>query len=185
MHNSLIKLLTVYTFQLFFCFAIAVTEAGNLSSNLDKVPSLSQSFCQFIAGMLMQMNINYEAAQGMMMMKYALNHQWKFKHPHIAFMAGYFQATSTALTALVCYTVIISSKNILDLAKDFTALMFIIEIDNFFAATSHDSIAKEIIEKQGTNRKLKNKPIMVKVEDLDLYTGLFRVETTTSKNARR
>jgi hypothetical protein len=98
-------------------------------------------------------------------------------------MAGFFQATSTVLTAFVCYTVIISSKNILDLAKDFTALMFIIEIDNFFAATSHDSIAKEIIEKQGTNRKLKNKPIMVKVDDLDLYTGLFRVETTTSKNA--
>ena len=183
MHNSLIKLLTVNTFQLFFCFAIAYTETENLSSNLDKVPPVSQSFCQFIAGMLMQMNINYEAAQGMMMMKYALNHQWKFKHPHIAFMAGFFQATSTVLTAFVCYTVIISSKNILDLAKDFTALMFIIEIDNFFAATSHDSIAKEIIEKQGTNRKLKNKPIMVKVDDLDLYTGLFRVETTTSKNA--
>ena len=62
MHNSLIKLLTVYTFQLFFCFAIAYTETENLSSNLDKVPPVSQSFCQFIAGMLMQMNINYEAA---------------------------------------------------------------------------------------------------------------------------
>lgn len=131
------------------------------------------------------MNINYEAAQGMKMMKYALNHQWKFKHPYIGFMAGFAQATSTVATTFVCYTVIISSKNILELAKDFTALMFIIEIDNFFSMTSNETIAKEIIEKQGTIRKSKRGAIMEIKEDIEMYSGLFIVETTTSQAASR
>lgn len=51
MHNSLSKLLAVFFFQMFFCWAILTTV--ELEKSLEKVPSVFQSFCQFIAGMLM------------------------------------------------------------------------------------------------------------------------------------
>jgi hypothetical protein len=170
MHNSLSKLLAVFIFQTFFCWAIFTTI--KLNESLKKVPTVFQSFCQFIAGMLMQMNINYEFAHGLRLMKYTLNHEWKFKYPYSAFMSGLLQVISTVITAGVCYAVIISSPNILDLAKDFTALMIIIDFDNYFANTSSDDITKDIIENSmsdGVNC---------------LYTDIFTIETTTSSNAR-
>ena len=116
------------------------------------------------------MNVNYEAAQALKMMKYALNHPWKFKHPYVAFMSGFFQAISTAFTALVCYSIILSSVDILELAKDFTALTIIINFDNYFALTSSDDITKEIVE------GIRNKS--------GIYEGLLKNETTTSADAR-
>ena len=116
----------------------------------------------------MQMHLNSEVFQGMNMMKYAINHPWKFKNPTGAFWVGLLQVFSTALTAVVCYFVIVVSDSVLDLAKDFTALMIISEIDNQFAAISEETIAKDILAD----------------ETKDIYKDLFKIETTTSKAAR-
>lgn len=119
------------------------------------------------------MNINYEAAHGLRLMKYTLNHEWKFKYPYTAFASGFLQVLSTVFTACVCYIVIISSADILELAKDFTALMIIIDFDNYFANTSSDDITKDIIDNaksDGVN---------------NLYSDIFTIETTTSTYARQ
>ena len=83
------------------------------------------SFLSFVAGMLMQMQINSEIYNGMEMMKYSLNHFWKFRRPKTAFMAGLLQVTVSIFITLINYFVILQSENVLDLAKDFTALMII------------------------------------------------------------
>jgi len=53
--------------------------------------------------MLMQMAINHEVANGLKMMKYVLNHSWKFEYPTLAFLAGILQVTSACLTAFISY----------------------------------------------------------------------------------
>ena len=116
----------------------------------------------------MQMHLNSEVFQGMNMMKYAINHPWKFKDPQFAFVVGFLQVFSVVLTAGVCYYVIVVSDSVLDLAKDFTALMIISEIDNQFANISEETIAKDILAQ----------------ETKDKYKDLFKIETTTSKAAR-
>jgi hypothetical protein len=78
----------------------------------------------------MQMHLNSEMHQGMNMMKYAMNHPWKFKGPKCAYFVGFLQVFSVFMTAGVCYLVIVVSDSVLDLAKDFTALIIISEIDN-------------------------------------------------------
>ena len=57
------------------------------------------------------------------------------------------------------------SETVLDLAKDFTALMIIGEIDNNFAALSKEEIVKDALEDSA-------------------YEALFTIETTTSLEAR-
>ena len=101
------------------------------------------------------------------MMKYAVNHPWKFKYPNLAFAVGFCQVFSTILTSLVCYFVIVTSTSVLDLAKDFTALMIISEFDNQFARFSREKIALEaVMDRDGT------------------FKDLFMIETTTSEEAK-
>lgn len=76
------------------------------------------------------MNINHEVAGAMAMMKFANNHPWKFKNPGLAFATGYAQVISTCATAIICYIVIIISSDVLELARDFTALMIMSDFDN-------------------------------------------------------
>jgi hypothetical protein len=112
------------------------------------------------------MVINAEVANALAMMKYVLNHQWKFEYPTLGFIAGFAQMFSAILTAFISYNVIITAETVLELAKDFTALMIIAEIDNQFAEVSKEIIAKDAIEDQdGT------------------YADLFKTETTSSKDA--
>lgn len=56
---------------------------------LSSVPTIMISFLYFVAGILMQMNLNASIDSGMKMMKYSLNHYWKFKHFELAWLAGF------------------------------------------------------------------------------------------------
>ena len=47
------------------------------------------SFLYFVAGILMQMNLNASIDGGMKMMKYSVNHYWKFKFFTLAWLAGF------------------------------------------------------------------------------------------------
>jgi len=66
-------------------------------------------------------------------MKYSLNHYWKFKNLSLAFLAGWLQVSSCFVIAIVNYVVILESYDILELAKDFVALIVIAQIDDMFA----------------------------------------------------
>merc|ERR1712151_50563 len=114
------------------------------------------SFCQFIAGMLMQMYLNHEVSGALSMMKFANNHPWKFKYPNLAYLTGLFQVISTVATIGICYFVIIVSKDELELAKDFTALMIISEFDNKFAMFSRENIAKDAVNNMDTSSTYKD-----------------------------
>ena len=62
---------------------------------------------------------------------------------------------------------IVTSTSVLDLAKDFTALMIISEFDNQFARFSREKIALEAVtDPKGT------------------YENLLMIETTTSEEAK-
>jgi len=81
----------------------------------------------------MQMQLNGPIENGMLMMKYSLNHYWKFRYVSLAFSAGFLQVTSCLFIAFINYAVILQSNSVQDLAKDFVALMIIAQFDDMFA----------------------------------------------------
>ena len=99
-------------------------------------------------------------------MKYATNHAWKFRDYKTAFTAGFLQAISAMVITSVNYLVILSACDALELAKDFTALMVIAQIDNYFYDASRLTLLKNILDYQA-----------------DDYEELFNIETTTSVDA--
>ena len=70
---------------------------------------MDMSFLYFISGILMQMTVNSEIENGMAMIKYSLNHYWKFKYGYLAFLAGWMQVFSGVFVAFVNYAVILQS----------------------------------------------------------------------------
>ena len=100
-------------------------------------------------------------------MKYSLNHHWKFKSPISAVIVGLMQVSSSLLTALVNYAIIVQAPNVLDLAKDFTALLVIASFDDWFAMASKAEIIKDILDKEKSH-----------------YADLFKIVVTTSLDAR-
>ena len=62
------------------------------------------------------------------MMKYITNHEWKFISPNIAYLACLAEVVAVVFIALTNYVVIAEAPDIMELAKDFTALTVISEI---------------------------------------------------------
>ena len=56
--------------------------------NWTKIADLHVIIARFICGMVLHMSFQGELAHAIVMMKYALNHWWKFKSYHQAFLAG-------------------------------------------------------------------------------------------------
>ena len=111
-------------------FCGAIFKYVLTQSTFVEVPSSMMTICRLIAGILMQMIINNEVQRGLSIMKYSVNHYWKFKYGGLAYTSGILQVLSAVLIAIINYAVITASDNVLDLAKDFTALIIIAEIDD-------------------------------------------------------
>ena len=100
-------------------------------------------------------------------MKYSVNHYWKFDNYKLAFLPGYLQVVAMMTITLINFFVIMISPNILDIAKDFTALMIIADFDNIFGwFEGNDELPKKIINKKEYEKLL------------------FTVEKTSSNKAR-
>ena len=83
----------------------------------------------------------------------------------MAFLPGFLQFLSMLLITAINYLVIMISTDVLEIAKDFTALMVISDFDDIFGTfEGRNEIAKQILS------------------DPD-YEKLFTIETTTSNNA--
>ena len=90
--------------------------------------------------------MNNEIFNGLKMIKYSVNHPWKFKNEEIAFLAGFLQVVVMFIITFINYIVIYVSGNVLDVAKDFTALLIIANFDDIFGDNIEDEKSKEVCE---------------------------------------
>lgn len=98
------------------------------------------------------------------MMKYSVNHYWKFSNYNTAFLAGLLQVLAMLLITVINYAVITIEKSVIDVAKDFTALYVVAEFDNYFSFSSGSELPKDICTSSD-------------------YEQIFLIETTTSLDA--
>ena len=99
--NYLSQLMAVWLFQVSFTLFILFDampipyekdewEADD-KINLQILPKIKIAYIRFVAGMIMHVQVNSEIMNGMVMMKYAVNHYWKFKYHRVAFLTGFLQ----------------------------------------------------------------------------------------------
>ena len=75
--------------------------------------------------MVMHMAFQGELAHAMNMMKFAVNHWWKFDNYRTAFLAGFLQTLSIMYVELVNITVILIQHGIIEMVMNFMAIVVI------------------------------------------------------------
>ena len=92
-NNFMSQALAIWTFQIgftsFILFDSWQSDEPGVTLNLTEIPNTNIGFSRFIAGMIMHITINMEIQNGFRMMKYALNHWWKFKYHRSAVLTGF------------------------------------------------------------------------------------------------
>ena len=80
---------------------------------------------RFICSIVMHVSLSDSLDLGFKMMKYALNHPWKFNNWGISFCAGLMQACQVVIVEIVNIVVILTSDKIIDIVMNFMALVVI------------------------------------------------------------
>jgi hypothetical protein len=66
-------------------------------------PVFYVAITRVISGLVLQLILAREFHEGLMKMKFALNHEWKFENPYLAFTAGFFQTSAIITVTAVNY----------------------------------------------------------------------------------
>ena len=156
----LVMILALWTFQIGFGSFIVADSLKDM--NFTVVPSLKIGLTRFVCGVVMHIQCDKEFQNGLRIMKYSVNHAWKFDNYKLAFLPGFLQIIAMITITLINFLVIMISGEILDIAKDFTALMIIADFDNIFGTFENSNeLPKKILSEEE-------------------YEFLFKVEKTSS-----
>ena len=121
--------------------------------------------------------MNPEIEQSFQLMKYALNHPWKFRVWSFAFGVGLMQMTMTLSVELVNIVILNTNHSIMDIIMNFLALVVISEFDDYLVVTIEKSLPMRHLLKDGEFE------IEVTGEKRSVK-DLLRFEVTTSDSAR-
>ena len=76
-------------------------------------------FARFICGIALHVSLSAELRQGMNLMKYAVNHPWKFEDYRVAFFSGFMQTNVVIIVELVNFIALITNETVLDIVMNF------------------------------------------------------------------
>ena len=163
-NNYIAQTFAIWFFQISLIALIAndLLVTGNLEDLLSN--NTAMVFSRFVAIMIMHVYVLEEIQNGTRMMKYSLNHWWKFTYPSYAWIAGFLQVIAMYAIEITNIFVVMASPNIIEIVKDFMALTVISEFDDYFALATGDCLVMEICSDSA-------------------YSDLFTIEVTTSKDA--
>ena len=123
-------------------------------------------FSRFMCGIVLHVSLSGEMKQGLINMKYAVNHPWKFVDYKIAWFCGFMQAFNVLVVELVNFSALLTNFTIIDIIMNFLALVVIAEFDEyFFSAVTNDPLV-DIITGEGA------------------YENFLIIQRTTSESAR-
>ena len=98
-------------------------------------------FSRFMCGIVLHVSLSGEIKQGLVNMKYALNHPWKFNNYQVAWLCGFMQAFNVFVVESVNFAALLTNSTIIDIIMNFLALVVIAEFDEyFFSAVKNDEL---------------------------------------------
>ncbi len=105
-------------------------------------------FARFICATILHLSLVDEVSAGLEMMKYALNHSYKFEHYEVAWMSGFLQTTSCLSVELANIGVICGANDTISIVFNFIALAIIAEFDNYVFGSMKNESFKALCEKK-------------------------------------
>ena len=144
------------------CYEI-LSEGSTESLLVQADPVLNAA--RIICGIMLHYCVEPDLRQGLSMMKYAVNTEWRFQYYKNAYLIGFLQLTISIIVEVTNYIVIfIKSTTVLEVVADFLVVLVISEFDDYIYTVSGSSYFKKLI----TEEK---------------FACIFEIETTSSKSA--
>ena len=100
--------------------------------------SLNTEYVRFIASMLMHLNVCKDVTNGLLMMKYAVNHFENFTNVHIAFFVAFMHTIISLGIEVTVIMVLCSFSNVLQVIMGYVSLSAIANIPKFFYGALHE-----------------------------------------------
>mmetsp|Transcript_21678 Transcript_21678/g.29053 ORF Transcript_21678/g.29053 Transcript_21678/m.29053 type:complete len:251 (-) Transcript_21678:53-805(-) len=148
-----------------FLIAVVAKEVLDDSTFWDPDINIGMVFARFVCGIVLHMILSPELEHGLNLMKYAVNHPWKFINYHHAFLAGFLQVLMVMAVEFVNFLAVLDQSSFSDIVMNFTALVIISEFDDYFFGAFKDEDLKAAITDGG-------------------YEQLLMVRRTSSRDAR-
>ena len=105
-------------------------------------------FARFICATILHLSCVDEVYAGLEMMKYSVNHPYKFEHSSVAWMSGFMQYFSCLTVELANIGVICAANDTIDIVFNFIALAIIAEFDNYVFGSMKDESFKELTKRE-------------------------------------
>ena len=106
-----------------------------LNEAIYELPVKATVISRVFVTLILHMIIDKDFIQSLQLMKYALNHFWKFRaFGFAAFGVGLLQFSLALFAEYISFQIILSTGTYVDAVKDFIALMVVNDFDNFFFA---------------------------------------------------
>ena len=111
-------------------------------------------FARFICATILHLSLVDEVNAGIINMKYAVNHPYKFESVFFAWLAGFLQCISGLTVELANIGVICGANDTISIVFNFIALAIIAEFDNYVFGSMKNESFKLLCEKDFTERVL-------------------------------
>ena len=127
---SLIATSIMSLWLIFMLYRNFTSGDWDTSSKLVEMPWLKLVICRTILAWYLHLIMNTDNKQGHRMMKYALNHPWKFRASNVAYIIGLIQSIVSVFSEFISIAILLSTRTYIDAVKDFIALVVINDFDN-------------------------------------------------------
>ena len=131
----------------------------------EKIVEDEVGLSRFMGGILLHYAMTDHIAEGLYMMKFAINHPWKFKDPNTAIFCGLSKVIINFTVETLNYSLLLTSNDVLNCLWNFLGLNVVRRVGNYIYGTLHHS------------------PLKKKLND-EKYMKVFTVQTTTSYSAK-
>jgi hypothetical protein len=105
-------------------------------------------FARFICATILHLSCVDEVHAGLTMMKFSVNHEYRFCNPGFAFMSGFLQYISCLNVELANIGVICGANDTIDIVFNFIALAIIAEFDNYVYGSMKNESFKALTDKE-------------------------------------
>lgn len=137
-------------------------------------PEISTVISRFVCGIFLHISQEDEIKAAFKMMKYSINHPWKFEYWFVAFLGGFCQVSILILVEVVCLVLLLVQDDVLDVLMNFISLTIITELDDYLFQTIYENPISDLIKDGEAN-----------ICGVDCRLDqIIKIETTTSSEAR-
>ena len=134
-HDAFHSAVFVFFIQFSLIAILSLIIGGSLEGfSIALPPSLPVMGARFVCSILMHLQVEEDMRQGLVMMKYAINHAKDFSNPFYAFFVALMQCMGGMAAEICCIIFLCSLTNPIDIIIRFVAFASIGKVDNFYYA---------------------------------------------------